>query len=448
MQTEFASEPWAMEPKALEVLLTRLEGILAPLASGRDDMKAKRRPMFVEDGVATVSISGVLLKSVPGWLRGWGVDATGYDEIREDVKSAVESQGVHTIRLAVNSPGGQVAGVKEAADAVFAARAFKRVVARIEDIGASGAYWLASQADTIEAGPNALVGSIGVYSAYVDSSKAYEEAGLKVHLIASGEHKGMGVSGTQITKGQIQAAKEVIDGMAANFSVDVARGRGQSSEKVAEWATGRVWIADQALALGLVDRVGVSNEDIPSSGGRAAAEVQGSVLGEEGMSTITSQSTAAGAEEIRAKAAKEAQEGERKRCADIRAAFPKDPAFALEQIERGASIAEAKGAYADVLQAKLDVQSKELEEAKKAPAKAAVPVGAPPVAAEGDPSQAAPGKGYLERAKEIAEAKGISMRQAFSQVSKEEPALYAAYLAEVGAGHIYERRRRVDAAKK
>jgi ClpP class serine protease len=122
-------------------------------------------------------------------------------------------------------------------------------------MAASAAYWLASQTDHIEANATAQVGSIGVYSVMVDSSQAYEDAGIRVHVVRSGSHKGSGVEGSPITPEDISEEQRMIDQLSHMFAATVARGRGLTPAQVAELATGQVWLAADALKLGLIDSI-------------------------------------------------------------------------------------------------------------------------------------------------------------------------------------------------
>ena len=80
-----------MEPRALEIFL-------AQLARGpRQGEKSGRKPVTVQGSEATIPISGVLLKTVPGWARDWGIEATGYDEIRKDIAEAMADPNVKGI---------------------------------------------------------------------------------------------------------------------------------------------------------------------------------------------------------------------------------------------------------------------------------------------------------------------------------------------------------------
>ena len=94
--------------------------------------------------------------------------------------------------LHVDSPGGHVAGVQALADTIFQARKLKPLHAHIEDLGASAAYWLASQANTVTANSTAEVGSIGTMAVVHDSSGAAAKAGIKVYVVSSAPAAGIG----------------------------------------------------------------------------------------------------------------------------------------------------------------------------------------------------------------------------------------------------------------
>jgi protease-4 len=395
---------------------------------GDDDESSGRPGLKIENGVAVIDIKGVLLKKVPQWVRWWGISATGYDEIRTDLAEAVASRAKE-IRLRIESPGGQVAGSQETADAIHAAGKTKPISAEIEDMGASGAYWLASQALEVSANPNAIVGSIGVYTAFVDSSRAAERAGFKVHLIASGPHKGMGTPGVPISEEQLAGYRRVVDGMAEAFVASVARGRRVEADLVRTWATGQVWLASQAKAIGLIDDV----RNITAAPGGvtgAAALERGAVAEDRVMDHKDGGSKAVSPEE--------AVKADRARLAALKAAFPEDLAFALSEFEKGASVESAKAAYADVLQAKLSEERAEkakLEARLKAEASAAaekssavvkIVSGSPPVSAGADPEA---GADFMEAARRYSADKKIGITQAMSYIARTRPKLHADYLA-------------------
>lgn len=316
---------WAMERSAAEMLWTSLA--TRNIAAMAQVEVAESRPAWRREGqTAVIAVSGVLLRSVPSWMRLFGYDATGYDQIATALGEAMADTGIETIRLAINSPGGQVSGNQELADAIRAARQSKRIEATIEDLGASAAYWLAAQAHTIAAGPNAFIGSIGVYTVYWDLTAMAEQKGIKVHLIRAGELKGMGVPGAAISDEQVSAMQENIDAIYEDFVAGVAAGRGKGEALVRTWATGRVWEAKAALEMGLIDKIVTQTHTASTK--------------ETHMET---KPTEQAAEPTQVEAAPAPSVAESERIDALTVAFgDRDPAFALEAIRAGWSVTEAK----------------------------------------------------------------------------------------------------------
>jgi hypothetical protein len=95
-----------------------------------------------------------------------------------------------------------VAGTEELAADVAALAKIKPVHAFIDDLGASAAYWVASQAQAVYATASARVGSIGVILPFIDSTEAFKQAGLKVEVFAAGKFKSAGTPGVPLTDAQ------------------------------------------------------------------------------------------------------------------------------------------------------------------------------------------------------------------------------------------------------
>ncbi|MEK0431099.1 MAG: putative signal peptide peptidase SppA [Gemmatimonadota bacterium] len=259
---ELSAERWLMEPRALEAMLSSLATQVAAAdpaemlaASRRSEPDGEDLPYALVDGVAHVAIDGTIMKRVPWFMRFFGARATSTTRAQAALQHAAENPEVRAIHLSVDSPGGTVAGTQELADTVFAARQHKPVVAHVSDLSASAAYWVASQASAVLANETAMVGSIGVYTKVMDASKLAEKEGVKVHVIRSGPHKGTGEFGSEVTPEQLAAEQAIVDDLAAQFVGAVARGRRAPIDAIAPLASGRVWIAPEARALGLIDAV-------------------------------------------------------------------------------------------------------------------------------------------------------------------------------------------------
>ena len=406
---QYESYKWAMEPTLLKGFFERVAALPDSQLVTDISIAAAPREIRIEGSTAVVAISGVLLKTVPSWVRFWGIAATGYDEIRQMIGHAAGSKAVERIHLQIDSPGGQVDGLIEAADAIFAARRDKTVTATIEDLGASAAYWLASQAETIDAGRNTEVGSIGVYTVYVDFTKAAADAGAKVIVIRSGEHKGMGVMGAEITDEQIAAVQDVIDAIAENFISAVAAGRGKEVEDIRELATGRLWIAEAARELGLIDAVTYPPAAEPGADGNTGQQSSDIKSTTQGDNLMEEQ------EKIDQAVAKTA-EGERGRLADIKTACDGDLEFAVAAWERGLSGLEAKAEYADVLREKLTASEKQHAESRQADGAEAMATGDTDAAAGGD---------FIAEVRDLAEEKDIPKTEAMRRIKRRKPELYA-----------------------
>ena len=245
---------WAMEPKELDGLMSQLRAMNGDFfANMLGNADGQTVAYTVEDGVAKIPIQGVILKDVPEAFRWLGIPATSTTETSIAVEMANDDPSVDEIEFFVDSPGGTVSGVQALSDVI--AFSAKPTTAAVSDMAASAAYWLAAQADVVEANASAMVGSIGVYRVMIDSSEAYAEEGLTVHVVKSGNHKGTGTPGAVITDEELEEEQRLIDQAAGMFVEAVARGRGMSIADVSALATGQTWFAHDAKRLGLIDEV-------------------------------------------------------------------------------------------------------------------------------------------------------------------------------------------------
>lgn len=418
--SQFVGAKWAMEPRAIESFLGQLEAlhesdIIMQMAVQR------QTSLQVVGETAIIPISGVLLKTVPGWLRYFGIDATGYDEIQQQIEQAVAKRDVKRIHLRIASPGGVISGVDETGDMIRQARESKAVTATIEDLGASAAYWLASQAGTIDANRTAEVGSIGVYTAYVDMSGYAEGLGFKVVVIKSGKHKGIGVPGAPITDEQIEAVQEVVDSLADQFIETVALGRNMDKADVRKLATGRLWLAAAAREIGLIDAVtnSSSNQETTSEAESNTSAQGDTTMPNEQTTVPTPVADHADQTHIdQAAVSAQAQQAERQRMQDLKNEFLDDPAFAMEQFSAGADVTTAKAAYCDVLRQRHQVSTVKSDQGS---------TGSEPLAHNESGGNTASGD-FMAEARQLARDQKIRLTDAMRQLTIEKPELYRAFL--------------------
>ncbi len=184
----------------------------------------------MEDGIATISIEGPILRK-PGLFARVIMGATDSEEIGAAVREAGQRDDIKAVFLNIDSPGGTVAGTPELAAAVASLDAQKPVYAFSSGLMASAAYWIASQARAIYATPSAQVGSIGVVQAVVDRSAAINAAGIKVEVFSVGKYKAMGAPGTPLTDDQRELIQSNLAEIAGEFHAAVlAKGRAIPAE--------------------------------------------------------------------------------------------------------------------------------------------------------------------------------------------------------------------------
>ncbi len=262
------SKAWAVREETLTVITQRN---LSTEDATKETFAAalKSRPEFkqegysVVNGIAVIPIHGVIMKNPDFWDLLFGAVSTG--SIQNMVTAAIADPTVQSIALDIDSPGGTVAGTAETADLIFASRAKKKIYAFASGQMASGAYWIGSAADKIYATKTTEVGSIGVYTTMIDMSVLAHNAGIKFEIIKAGKYKALGHPAKPISEEEKQIAQTRIDDIYSVFVDSVARNRGVSVDKVMQVADGRVWIAEKAVEMGLIDGVD-SIDSILSSG--------------------------------------------------------------------------------------------------------------------------------------------------------------------------------------
>lgn len=283
------------------------------------------------DGVAILNVNGPLTKH----RSSWGGSCSTL-ELRRQIRHAAKNPDVLGLALFIESPGGTVSGIHELASDLAAFD--KPKLAYCSDLCASAAYWAACQCDEIVANAPALVGSIGTYCVVADCSAAFAEAGVAIHVVKAGAHKGDFTPGTEITEEQLATLQADIDGINAFFLAAVEKGRGMSSGDVKAVADGRAHLSAAALKLGLIDAI----EPWDAAFERFAARVNGDEETDETEDPtepddMTTESTKSKPATL----------------AELESAFPKASAtWRASCIERNFTLAEATSAYVELLEAR------------------------------------------------------------------------------------------------
>lgn len=210
-----------------------------------------RRGLYVlgGDGIAHIEIDGPMMKGDSKF------GGTSTVRVRRALRTAVRDQDVDGILLHIDSPGGTVAGTADLAAEVRAADKIKPVFGQISDTGASAALWVATQARFLAATETSEVGSIGTVAVVEDTSGEAELAGIKVHVIATGDFKGAFYDGAPVTDEHLAYLRERVESLNEHFLKGISTGRKLSVARVRELADGKVAIAATAQAQGLIDAV-------------------------------------------------------------------------------------------------------------------------------------------------------------------------------------------------
>ena len=197
------------------------------------------------------------------------------DDTAKAIYDAIDDSDVKAIVFRVNSPGGADTASEQILAAVRAAKAAgKPVVVSMGEYGASGGYWISSQASAIVAEPSTLTGSIGVFGGKLALGETFAKFGVDLRqLSVGGPYSGAYALGPQFTPDQRAAFSHSIDQVYAGFIERVADGRRLPPARVGQIARGRVWTGAQAKTLGLVDQLGGFYDAVDRA--KALAGIQG-----------------------------------------------------------------------------------------------------------------------------------------------------------------------------
>ncbi len=192
--------------------------------------------------IAVVELDGVILSP---------------KQVVPQLKKFADDDSVKAIIIHVNSPGGGVAASEEIYREVKRIRdeQKKRIVASIETVGASGAYYVASATNKIYADKGSIVGSIGVIAEWVNYGELLHWAKLNAITMKAGEFKDTGSPTREMTPAERAYMQSLIDNMHTQFIQAVAEGRNLKEEDIRAIANGKVWTGEQAAPLKLVDQI-------------------------------------------------------------------------------------------------------------------------------------------------------------------------------------------------
>lgn len=280
---EFYGTPWAILPERLAVMTQVLhraaagvklsrDEILAAIGDEREAIQARHSGgASVPGSVAVLPFFGIISHRSHAVQDISGPGGVSTERFSKVFQAALNDPNVSAIVIDVDSPGGDVHGVSELADEIFAARDKKKIVAVANSTAASAAFWIATSAQELVVTPSGEVGSIGVFAAHEDHSKELEAKGVKVSLISAGKFKSEGNPFEALGDEARAAMQSAVHDFFDAFVKTVARNRGVSVSEVRNgFGEGRTVRAKTAVSLGMADRVATLEETVQrlSAGGR------------------------------------------------------------------------------------------------------------------------------------------------------------------------------------
>jgi ClpP class serine protease len=225
--------------------LPDLEAVAAKKMKRMDESGARTR----EGGIAVINITGPIFRYADYFTEISG--GATIESLSRDFNAVLNDPGIKSIVLNIDSPGGEVAGTHEFAEMIFAARGQKPIVAYVDHLAASAAYWIASAADEIVTDATGLLGSIGVV---ITLPNPGARSSREIRIISSQSPRKQADPTTESGREEWQT---LADNLAEVFVSTVARNRGVSAETVQnEFGRGGIIVGEKAVAAGLADSIG------------------------------------------------------------------------------------------------------------------------------------------------------------------------------------------------
>lgn len=185
-------------------------------------------------------------------LIGEIVDPT---KVLENIEKAKNDTNIKGVLLFVNSPGGAVAPSIEIALAIKELQELKPVVVYASGTIASGGYYASIWANKIVANPGTIVGSIGVIMQGFDASELLQKVGVQTQTVKAGKYKESGTITRKWTDFEQKELQDLINSTYNMFVLDVATARNLNIKNQQNFADAKVFTAQMAKDVGLVDEV-------------------------------------------------------------------------------------------------------------------------------------------------------------------------------------------------
>jgi protease-4 len=213
-----------------------------------------------KDKILLVSVTGLIADNRKKGLV--SESPSMVEQVVAQLNKAQKDERIKAIVFKINSPGGSIT----ASDVLYhEISSFKektrcKIVVSMMDVAASGAYYISLPADEIMAHPTTITGSVGVISIHPRVSALMEKIGLDVDVEKSGKHKDMGSPFRNSTIEERKLMQQLINDFGERFIGLVQKHRKLEPQALAEVSTARIFLADEALKMRLIDKIGYIND--------------------------------------------------------------------------------------------------------------------------------------------------------------------------------------------
>jgi len=238
----------------------------------RDYVKSDADKDDDSDDKASSSKNRIAIIYASGEITGGdGDDNTiGSERISKAIRKARMDSKVKAIVLRVNSPGGSSLASDVIWREVMLTKQVKPIIVSMGDLAASGGYYISCAADSIIAEPNTITGSIGIFAILPNMQKLFnDKLGITFDGVTTGKYADLGDISRPLSPDERAILQNQINHGYDDFTKAVAAGRHKTQAYINSIGQGRVWTGEQAIKLGLVDRLGNINDAIVSAAKKA-----------------------------------------------------------------------------------------------------------------------------------------------------------------------------------
>jgi protease-4 len=197
-------------------------------------------------------------------------NSIGSEKISKSLRYARLNDDIKAVVLRVNSPGGSSLASDVIWREVMLTKKVKPIIVSMGDYAASGGYYISCAADSIFAEPNTITGSIGIFAILPNMQKFFnDKLGVTFDGVKTGKYADLGDNSRPLTPEERAILQNQVDRGYDDFTKAVATGRHKTQAYINSIGQGRVWTGEQAIGLGLVDRLGNISDAIKSAAKKA-----------------------------------------------------------------------------------------------------------------------------------------------------------------------------------